>query len=287
MKRRLTAPMYTQNNLFPADKSLYVTAVHYHVSTHNECTGLMPLPNIYTLHYICSGRYKVGDKVLSLGDGFIVTPETPLYELLSLTYSDSFVTMHIGGYIAAKFLLDNHISPHMHFFTQPHSVEITHLIKEVACSEYHDRNVDRILTALLYNVMSYHKPNESETQNPFRAIRDFSKGQTNYINTILQYIDVHYREKLTVAQLADLVNLTPNYLSQTFKKFFGVSLQLYITKYRISIADNLLSNTALPIKTIAEMIGYSDAQHFSQIFRRLMKYSPSEYRKLVTTEDKQ
>lgn len=284
MKNRPLFPIYAQNNISPSDKNLYVTSVDYHVSAHNENTLYSPKANVYRLHYIFSGSYRFNDRVLKPGDGCLISPETEIYSLASQTWADSFVTLSLGGYLAKKFLLDCSIPAETHFFSHPHGFEIAGMIKEVACAEITDRNIDYVLTALLYNVMSFHKQNTIVMQNPFRSMYDFSKSQTEYINVILKYIDVHYRDNITIAELAKLVHLSPNYLSTTFKKFFGVPLQLYITKYRISVAEQLLSNTVLPISTVAEMTGYSDAPHFSQVFRKLMGMSPTKYRQLTSLE---
>lgn len=104
-----------------------------------------------------------------------------------------------------------------------------------------------------------------------------------YLQVILKYIEDNYQNSILVKQLADMVHLTPNYLSGMFKKTYGVSLQKYTIKYRIFIATDLLTNSTLPIGTIAEMVGYPDAQHFSQVLKSMYGYTPSKYRELTKT----
>ena len=67
--------------------------------------------------------------------------------------------------------------------------------------------------------------------------------------------------------LADMVHLTPNYLSSIFKEAFNLSLQQYIMHYRMDIASLLLANTDKSISDIAKFVGYPDSQIFSQVLR--------------------
>lgn len=278
MFHRGNYPMYSQNNISPTDRNLYVSCAHCHVSALNENTEVAEHSNDYIIHYIYFGKYKVGNRILTPGNGFLVSPETERYSLRAMVEKSCFAKIHVGGYMVRKFLINCCISPHTHIFSHPKGTEIAELIKKVACGSYDERDIDFVLTALLYNVMSYHKTSRLIQKNPFRAAINPADAQLPYLRVVLNYIDEHYAENISVKELAEMVHLTPNYLSSTFKKIFGLPLQLYIKKYRISIADKLLSDTSLSVGAIAGMVGYPDAQHFSQVFKSLMHYTPSKYR---------
>ena len=79
-------------------------------------------------------------------------------------------------------------------------------------------------------------------------------------------------------ELANMVHISPGYLSRIFKKETGLSLSDYIIQKRISVAKQLLVKTNLPITTIAERIGLSYASYFTKLFKEKVNMTPQEYR---------
>lgn len=79
-------------------------------------------------------------------------------------------------------------------------------------------------------------------------------------------------------ELANMVHISPGYLSRVFKKETGVSLSDYIVSKRISVAKQLLVKTNLPITTIAERVGISYASYFTKLFKEKVNITPQEYR---------
>jgi two-component system response regulator YesN len=95
---------------------------------------------------------------------------------------------------------------------------------------------------------------------------------------ILDYVERHYREELTITMLSEKFNVNANYISQLFRKETETTFTQYMTSLRIEHACRLLSNTDLPINEIAEQAGYSDYFYFSRIFKRSKGLTPSSYR---------
>lgn len=97
-----------------------------------------------------------------------------------------------------------------------------------------------------------------------------------------QYIEEHYQEKITVADLASQLYLTPNYLSSLFKKHTGSSISEYITMCRIRRAKELMAESA-DIKTyeVADLVGYNDYEHFRKVFKKYVGINPARYRSEV------
>ncbi|SFF20685.1 Response regulator receiver domain-containing protein [Paenibacillus algorifonticola] len=95
---------------------------------------------------------------------------------------------------------------------------------------------------------------------------------------ILQYVDEHYREDLTISFLSEHFNVNANYISQLFRKEMGTTFTQYITALRMDYACRLLSETDLPINEVAEQSGYSDYFYFTRIFKRAKGTTPSSYR---------
>lgn len=97
-----------------------------------------------------------------------------------------------------------------------------------------------------------------------------------------QYIEEHYQDKISVTDLAEQLFLSPNYLSSLFKKHTGSSISEYITLCRIRKAKELMaeSNT-LKSYEVADLVGYSDYEHFRKVFKKYVGINPAKYRSEV------
>ncbi len=99
-------------------------------------------------------------------------------------------------------------------------------------------------------------------------------------NLVRRYIDEHYKENLTLDQLADMANLSKYYLSHTFQKEYGLSPMRYLTLRRIRESRFLLTETDHSLTEIARMLGFSSLSYFSQSFTRIEGTNPLEYRRV-------
>lgn len=93
------------------------------------------------------------------------------------------------------------------------------------------------------------------------------------------YIDHHYKENITLDQLAEKVSITKYYMVHAFKREYGVSPINYIINCRIKEGKRLLAETDLSLSQIAAILGFSSSSYFSQTFRNAEGTSPTEYRK--------
>lgn len=97
------------------------------------------------------------------------------------------------------------------------------------------------------------------------------------IDQVLAYIDHHYRHRITVNELAQMVRCTPNYLNTVFRNLTGRSIHRYIMDKRLSVACDLLRDSDLQIKQIAYEVGFTDPLYFSRIFRKRFDKPPSQF----------
>ena len=95
---------------------------------------------------------------------------------------------------------------------------------------------------------------------------------------VRRYIDLHFKEALTLDQLAEEGHMNKFYLSHAFKRTYGVSPINYIIEKRIDESKYLLAETDLSLSQIAQLLGFSSLSYFSQVFRRTQGVSPKEYR---------
>ena len=104
-------------------------------------------------------------------------------------------------------------------------------------------------------------------------------GSSRECSLVRQYIDGHFKENLTLDQLAELVHINKYYLSHTFRREFNTSPISYLISRRIRESRFLLAETDHSLSQIAQILGFSSLSYFSQSFRRVEGISPMEYRR--------
>lgn len=92
------------------------------------------------------------------------------------------------------------------------------------------------------------------------------------------YVEEHYADNLTLESMAAMVYMNPYYFSSFFKKHTGQNFKTYITEVRMRHALRLLAGTGLMVYEIAERVGYNNARHFSDMFKKYYGKLPQEYR---------
>lgn len=82
----------------------------------------------------------------------------------------------------------------------------------------------------------------------------------------------------TMDSLSRLAAMTPQALSRRFQTIFAMAPNEYVMKVRLTMAEALLRNTSLPVKTIAGKVGFASRSHFSRLFSKFSGYDPTAYR---------
>jgi len=100
------------------------------------------------------------------------------------------------------------------------------------------------------------------------------------IQSAKQYMELHYREPLTLENVGDYVELNAAYFSSLFKKETGQSFSEFLTSVRMKKAKELLMIRGRTVLDIANSVGYSDEKYFSRTFKKNVGLTPSEYRRL-------
>ena len=99
------------------------------------------------------------------------------------------------------------------------------------------------------------------------------------ITKVCNYLDQHLQEDISLEQMANIINVSPFYLSKLFKEEKGITFINFISDKRLEKARDLLEHSDLSIKEITSEIGYNDQNYFSRIFKNKYGLSPKEYRK--------
>ncbi|MBO9610254.1 MAG: helix-turn-helix domain-containing protein [Paenibacillaceae bacterium] len=99
------------------------------------------------------------------------------------------------------------------------------------------------------------------------------------------YVDQHYRNySFSLQMMADYFNVTPSYMSKSFKARTGVRLSDYLHQKRMDEARELLLRTDMSLQDIVEQIGYSDVSSFIRKFKLSFGMPPGEFRKDMKSE---
>ena len=86
-------------------------------------------------------------------------------------------------------------------------------------------------------------------------------------------------DKATVAELAEMYNMSEGHFIRQFKSFTGYTPLEYRSRKVVENAKSLLSGTDMPITDISESLGFEDPLYFSRVFKKNAGMSPREYRK--------
>ena len=98
------------------------------------------------------------------------------------------------------------------------------------------------------------------------------------------YMDEHFREKVTLDDLAQICFTNKYYISHLFTRMQGISIGKYLLHKRIEKAKYLLSETTLSAEAIAEQIGFRDPAYFCRVFRKETGKPPAEWRRAKRNE---
>lgn len=95
---------------------------------------------------------------------------------------------------------------------------------------------------------------------------------------IEQYVRENYQLEFSMQDVARAMNYSDAYFCKLFKQCFQITFSAYLNNYRIVQARELLQNTRMNVREIGLSCGYTDANYFARIFKRLTGMTPTEYR---------
>ena len=99
-----------------------------------------------------------------------------------------------------------------------------------------------------------------------------------YIRRALRYMTDHYSEHLTLALVAEYVQLSPSYFSTLFSQVVGLSFRDQLCRIRIEESKRLLLSTDYSLANIAVAVGFPDQSYFCKAFKRIVGLTPGKFR---------
>ena len=114
-----------------------------------------------------------------------------------------------------------------------------------------------------------------------QRVKNLSMPKTDniYILKVINYIQNNLYSKITVAELAELAGIEPEYLSLLSKQHLKCTMTQYIAQRKISEAKKLLRFTDNSLSDIANLLCYSSQSHFQRQFKKIRGITPEQYRK--------
>ena len=109
---------------------------------------------------------------------------------------------------------------------------------------------------------------------------DFSKSEL-LCSSFLSLIEEHFKEKKRVYEYAELLGITPNYLSEIVQENLKASALSFIHKRQVKESEYLLSYTNVSIKVIAQELNFDSSSQFGRFFKHASGVSPKEFRSKI------
>ncbi|MDO4617733.1 MAG: response regulator [Lachnospiraceae bacterium] len=106
-----------------------------------------------------------------------------------------------------------------------------------------------------------------------------SRGESRWSACVYEFVGQNYMKDCTVEEMAEVVNVSPNYLRKKFKEETGMTILEYITETRLSRAAQMLEQRNMKVKDVSISVGYPNISYFTQLFSKKYGVTPNEYRK--------
>ncbi len=118
-----------------------------------------------------------------------------------------------------------------------------------------------------------------EVVRVLEARGEFKVGRN--VELVQKYIKEHCQEKITLGQMAGILNISQGYLSSVFKKQTGKKFSDYVTEVKIGKAMELIETHQYTMYEISNMLAFDTQYYFSTVFKKITGYTPKEYENMT------
>ncbi|MBP3633651.1 MAG: AraC family transcriptional regulator [Oscillospiraceae bacterium] len=215
--------------------------------------------NYTLLHYVCSGKGRIhtsdGSFDLVPGQAFLIFPGDHVTHVSDKEQPWTIKWVGFTGMLSHSFVQLPRV-----FHVPPQFLPNLRALEDINGHTAFDLASDLLL---LYS----------------RLIRQETK-KPDYVQFVMDYIQISYMHKLSVQSIADQLNLDRSYLARQFKKRTNQSIQSYILNVRLMEAKRYLMQ-GYTVKEAAGLCGFNDTANFSKLFAREDGLSPQAWKKVV------
>lgn len=228
----------------------------------------------YMLFYICDGRLSLRSgsqtMVASAGQvGFLNCHEPHEYHTIGNT---EFVWLHLDGSNTDDFYRQA-VQMHGGFvFDTPYAEQIKDGIYEIVFSFRNEQPFSEVrLSQKLYGLLA--ATIDTDKANGEQSAMDETVAKA------IRFIRTQYMNAITLTDVATHVNMSQFHFSRLFKRGCGCPPHEYLILTRLNRAKHLLKTNDLPIKVIAQKVGYQNVSSFTNAFTDRVGISPTLFRK--------
>jgi two-component system response regulator YesN len=108
----------------------------------------------------------------------------------------------------------------------------------------------------------------------------------NRLQGCLSFIQKNYYKSISLEEIANNANMSPNYFSTYFRKSVGCTFREYLKNLRMRFSISFLTNFETPVFQISEMVGYNSYEQFERTFKQEFGISPSTFRDTLRKQRK-
>lgn len=102
--------------------------------------------------------------------------------------------------------------------------------------------------------------------------------ETDRLNNVFQYLLSHFHKEISLTQIANIANLSPNAFCRYFKLRTNKTYSSFLLELRVNHACKLLRETNASINNICYESGFNNTSNFNRYFKQLTDFSPLQYR---------
>jgi transcriptional regulator GlxA family with amidase domain len=119
---------------------------------------------------------------------------------------------------------------------------------------------------------------QRSNQSAFANVRLLKQHQQPDLIKVQDYIEDNYQRPMSIADLADMVNISTRTLNRQFQKWVNMRPIEYIQTIRVEQAKRLLEAGHKHVQSLALEVGYDDAASFAKLFKKSTGYTPAQYK---------
>lgn len=244
-------------------------------------SGDYHLHDNYEIFYLRSGKseYFIKDQLYSVDAGSVLfIPKQTIhkncylsaeYERTVLNFSEHYIDNDIFKQTQSLFRHHIFIPTDIRFIQQIFSDMHAEWDRLLEGDNYALRSIRHYLNILLLHFI----------RNKDAYMIEDTKITNPSIGRLIKYINKNFQMPISLKTAAQMLNLTPAYLSALFIKNTGLGFKDYLCSVRIKQAKIMLRNTAKPVYQIADESGFNDSNYFSTAFKTVTGMSPTQYRR--------
>lgn len=136
-----------------------------------------------------------------------------------------------------------------------------------------DIQLERFHVRALFHQLVY------DLMKQLHAAEGSAKAQPDYVSQTIRFMEERYAETISLQELASTLHCNERKLQRLFKAQLRIGPLEYLIQVRMDHAQTMLLNTNMPLKAIAESVGYGDSYYFSRAFKKHIGVSPLNFRK--------